>query len=61
MADWKKLTSTSGAKLDVNMNAVAYISSAAHGATLHFALCDDYGKLVALTVKETIDAICRAS
>jgi hypothetical protein len=35
MADWKRLTGTTGAPVDVNMNTVAYISPEQHGATIY--------------------------
>jgi hypothetical protein len=57
MADWKRLTSTTGAPVDVNMNTVAYISPEQHGATIYFAVPDQHGKLCSLTVKEKPDDV----
>lgn len=57
MADWKRLTGTTGAPVDVNMNTVAYISPEQHGATIYFAVPDQHGKLCSLTVKEKPDDV----
>jgi hypothetical protein len=42
MSSWKRLTSTSGGKVDVNLDALAYIDAVVHGS---------------LTVKESPDAV----
>jgi hypothetical protein len=57
MPTWKRLTSTSGSKIDVNMDATAYISPGQHGSTVYFLVADAGGKLVSLSIKETMDGV----
>jgi hypothetical protein len=61
MSNWKRLTSTSGAKIDINLDAVAYLYPGQHGCTVYFAVTDASGKLVSLSVKETMDGIHAAA
>jgi hypothetical protein len=58
MPNWKRFTSTSGAKIDVNLDAVAYLDPAPHGATVHFAVpgAGD-SKPFNLSVRESPDGI----
>jgi hypothetical protein len=59
--NWKRLTSTTGAAgLIVNLDNVAYVAPAPHGATLHFDFADDRGKPFTLAVKEKPADICGA-
>jgi hypothetical protein len=60
MPNWKRLTSTSGAKLVINMDAIAYIDSGVHGATLYFMVPSTVSKLVSVSVKEKPDDILAA-
>jgi hypothetical protein len=55
MSNFKRLTSTSNAKIiAVNMDAVAYIHPAQHGSTIYFVGASADGKLANIPVKESI-------
>lgn len=57
MPNFKRLTSTSATLLDVNLDAVAYLSRSAGITTIHFAVTGHDGKLLSVSVKEPPDTI----
>ena len=61
IAQFKRLTSTSGSAIDINMNSVAYIYRGRDHSTVYFAVTNADGKLLGLGVKETLDEIAAAS
>jgi hypothetical protein len=56
---WKRLTSTTGAQIDVNMDTVAYLHPAQQGATttIYFTAAGSDGKLSNISVKGSIDHV----
>jgi hypothetical protein len=59
MATWKRLTNVEGQKVDINLDAVAYIEPQTDGGSwIHFVGGRiSEGRTFALAVKETPDAI----
>jgi hypothetical protein len=57
VAQWKRLTGTDGAKIDVNMDAVAFMRPNSGATQIVFA--DRGGSMLAVLVKELIDEIQR--
>jgi hypothetical protein len=59
MANWKRLTNVEGQKVDINLDAVAYIEPQTDGGSwIHFVGGRiNEGRTFALGVKETLDII----
>jgi hypothetical protein len=59
MANWKRLTNVEGQKVDINLDAVAYIEPQTDGGSwIHFVGGRiSEGRTFALGVKETLDII----
>jgi hypothetical protein len=61
MSNWKRLTSTTGARIDVNMDAVAYLYPSAGLTTVQFMVADAHGKMLSISVKESPDRVHAAA
>jgi hypothetical protein len=60
MAHWKRLTNNEDFKVDVNMDAVAYMMNVKDHAVLWFAGGRGDGKFLSLSLKETPDEVHKA-
>jgi len=62
MAHWKRATNVNGTQVDVNMDAVAFISQHSEHTTITFVGGEsDDGKQLQITVKEKAEAIHMAN
>ena len=59
-SNWKRLTSTTGAQIDVNLDVVAYLYPSKEHTTVYFAV-GDHNKLFSIGVKESLDGIHAAA
>jgi hypothetical protein len=58
MSNWKRLTSTTGTQIDINLDAVPYLHpSTSKGFTTVYFTVGDHGKLFGIGVKESLDGI----
>jgi hypothetical protein len=51
MSNWKQLTSTTGALIDVNLDAVACLYPSKELITVYFTVAGDHVKLFGISVK----------
>jgi hypothetical protein len=58
---WKRLTSTTGDKVDINLNNVCYIDRGQDYTSIFFTVADQHGTMCSIRVREPPDGIHAAA